>query len=105
MISFPATDRDIATPEETGFSSDALYAAAASHADRAADEPYRILVSRHGKIVGEWERGHDNTYRAPLAGLTAPVRPFIPGVATNSVVSAQNDSTLSLRKHTLDNIS
>jgi CubicO group peptidase (beta-lactamase class C family) len=63
MISFPTADWDFTTPEESGFSTDALNAAAASHGDRAPDESYRILLSRHGKIVAEWERGHDKSFQ------------------------------------------
>ncbi|NQW18052.1 MAG: serine hydrolase [Chloroflexi bacterium] len=70
MISFPASDWEFATPEESGFSSDGLNAAVAWQGDRLPNEPYRILVSRHGKIVGEWERGLDRDFQHQQASAS-----------------------------------
>ena len=57
LTGFPGSEWDIVTPEELGFDASRLESAARWQADRDADLPFRLLVVRHGRIAGEWNRG------------------------------------------------
>ena len=54
---FPGSDWQTADPAELGFDSDKLAAVGRWQTGIAGDNPYRLLVVRHGRIAAEWNQG------------------------------------------------
>ncbi len=89
---WPGKEWQTAEPEELGFDREKLAEAGRFQAEIAVDQPYRILIARHGKIAAEWNFRSDPTAQAHQASASKSTFSSILGIAIHEgVIKSEND--------------
>lgn len=89
---WPSNDWQESAPEELGFDRAKLAEAGRYQANIAGDQPYRILIVRHGKIAAEWNFRTDPTSQADQASASKSTFSSILGIAIREgVIKSEND--------------
>ena len=89
---WPGNDWQESAPEEHGFDRAKLAEAGRYQANIAGDQPYRILIVRHGKIAAEWNFRTDPTSQADQASASKSTFSSILGIAIREgVIKSEND--------------
>ena len=70
MATFPGDEWERGDPEELGFSGTRLSSVERWQAKDAGDQPYRVLVVRHGRVAAEWNSGLSAADRLPQASAS-----------------------------------
>ncbi len=78
---FPARCWERAEPEQVGVDGGRLEAARLWYQDRAEGEPYRVVIVRFGRMIGEWEQGVASDERVNMASATKSLFASILGIA------------------------
>lgn len=81
MPTFPDSEWQYITPQDAGFDSERLLAFKAWLDDNAADNPYRLIVVQHGRVVVEWNRGIERNVRLGLASAGKSILSCLLGIA------------------------
>ena len=81
MTAFPGNDWELGEPDELGFDGSCLASVEKWQADSAGDEPYRVLIARHGKIAAEWNRGLSADDAARQASASKSTHACVLGIA------------------------
>jgi CubicO group peptidase (beta-lactamase class C family) len=89
---WPGKEWQTAEPEQLGFDRVKLSEAGRYQAEIAVDQPYRILIIRHGKIAAEWNFRSDPTGQAHQASASKSTFSSILGIAiSEGVIKSEND--------------
>ena len=100
---WPGKEWEVSEPEELGFNREKLSEAGRYQSEIAVDQPYRILISRHGKIAAEWVFRSDPTGQAHQASASKSTFSSILGIAIEEgVIKSENDRVADYYPEMLD---
>ncbi len=100
---WPGKDWQEAEPKELGFDLTKLAEAGRYQAEIAGDQPYRILIARHGKIAAEWNFRSDPSAQAHQASASKSTFSSILGIAIHEgVIKSENDRVADYYPEMLD---
>ena len=100
---WPGKEWQTAEPEQLGFDRTKLAEAGRYQAEIAVDQPYRILIARHGKIAAEWNFRSDPTGQAHQASASKSTFSSILGIAiSEGVIKSENDRVADYYPEMLD---
>jgi len=89
---WPGKEWQVAEPEELGLDRNKLAEAGRYQAVIAENNPYRILIARHGKIAAEWNFRSDPFVKAPQASASKSTYSSVLGIAIQEgVIRSEND--------------
>ena len=92
-----------AEPEDLGFDRAKLAEAGRYQAEIAVDQPYRILIARHGKIAAEWIFRSDPIAEAHQASVSKSTFSSVLGIAIQEgVIKSENDRVADYYPEMLD---
>lgn len=103
---FPAEDWETVSPDVAGFDAEALRDVRSRLKDHSMDEdprlldsfehpnPYRVVITRHGRIVAEWSRGVASDERVPLKSAGKSIISSILGIAVDEEMIPSVDAKL-----------
>ena len=78
---FPGAEWEWAKPDEVGLDPGRLEATRRWHADRAGEQPYRVVVVRAGRLAAEWEQGMATDEQRGMASATKSLFSSVLGIA------------------------
>ena len=100
---WPGKNWEEAEPEELGFDRAKLAEAGRYQAEIAVDQPYRILIARHGKIAAEWIFRSDPITEAHQASASKSTFSSVLGIAIQEgVIKSENDRVADYYPEMLD---
>jgi len=100
---WPGKEWEVAEPEQLGFDANKLAEAGRYQSEIAVDQPYRILIARHGKIAAEWIFRSDPTAQAHQASASKSTFSSILGIAIQEgVIKSENDRVADYYPEMLD---
>ena len=100
---WPGKEWQVAEPEELGIDRNRLAEAGRYQAVIAENNPYRILVARHGKIAAEWNFRSDPFVKAPQASASKSTYSSVLGIAIQEgVIRSENDRVADYYPEMLD---
>jgi CubicO group peptidase (beta-lactamase class C family) len=100
---WPAKEWQLAEPEELGFNRTKLAEAARYQSEISENQPYRILIARHGKIAAEWTFRSDPTAQAPQASASKSTFSSVLGIAIQEgLIKSENDRVADYYREMLD---
>jgi len=100
---WPGKEWQVAEPEELGLDRTKLAEAGRYQAVIAENNPYRILVARHGKIAAEWNFRSDPFVKAPQASASKSTYSSVLGIAIQEgVIPSENDRVADYYPEMLD---
>jgi len=89
---WPGKEWQVADPEELEINRSKLAEAGRYQAVIAENNPYRILIARHGKIAAEWNFRSDPFVKAPQASASKSTYSSVLGIAIQEgVIRSEND--------------
>jgi len=100
---WPGKNWEEADPEELGFDRTKLAKAGRFQAETSVDQPYRILITRHGKIAAEWIFRSDPIAEAHQASASKSTFSSVLGIAIQEgVIRSENDRVADYYPEMLD---
>jgi len=100
---WPGKNWEEAEPEDLGFDITKLAEAGRYQAEIAVDQPYRILIARHGKIAAEWIFRSDPIAKARQASASESTFSSVLGIAIQEgVIKSENDQVTDYYPEMLD---
>tara|TARA_A100001037_G_scaffold259348_1_gene247049 strand:- start:606 stop:1688 length:1083 start_codon:yes stop_codon:yes gene_type:complete len=103
LSGWPNKEWESASPEELGIDRYKLAEAGRYQSEIAVDQPYRILIIRHGKIAAEWNFRYDPTIKANQASASKSTFSSVLGIAIQEgVINSENDQVANYYPEMLD---
>lgn len=100
---WPGKEWQESEPEDLGFDRSKLAEAGRYQAEIAVDQPYRILIARHGQIAAEWNFRSDPIAQAHQASASKSTFSSILGIAIHEgVIKSENDRVADYYPEMLD---
>jgi CubicO group peptidase (beta-lactamase class C family) len=89
---WPGKEWEVGEPEDLGFDREKLALAGQYQAEISNNEPYRILIVRHGKIAAEWNFRSDPFEKVRQASASKSTFSSVLGIAIQEgVIKSEND--------------
>ncbi len=100
---WPGESWEIAPPGELGFDTGRLLAAGQRLSEQAENQPYRVLVVRHGKIAAEWTFRIDPFEQARQASASKSTFSCVLGIAVDEgVIDSADDRVVDYYPEMMD---
>ena len=100
---WPGKEWEVSEPEELGFDREKLSEAGRYQSEISVDQPYRVLIARHGKIAAEWIFRSDPTAQAHQASASKSTFSSVLGIAIHEgVIKSENDRVADYYPELLD---
>lgn len=100
---WPGKEWRSAEPEDLGFNREKLAEAGQYQSEISVDQPYRILIARHGQIAAEWNFRSDPTAQAHQASASKSTFSSVLGIAIQEgVIKSENDRVADYYPEMLD---